>query len=183
MPKITFLPSGKTRDVPSGTLLMDAAHMAGIMIDLPCGGKGTCGKCLVRLDHGQVAEKPGIALTDGERESGFIIACQSSITADVTISIPDQSAHATPTDIDDSIDPICEPFPAQFHLSPLTTQVSLCISRAGREDGLSDIDRVDCSLKSLFQDQDITYPLSVIQKLADTLREQDGLGDTDNNHG
>jgi uncharacterized 2Fe-2S/4Fe-4S cluster protein (DUF4445 family) len=156
-------------------LLSDAARLAGIMIDLPCGGKGTCGKCLVRVDQGTIAEKPGIALTDDERESGFIIACQSSITSDATISIPDQSARATLTDMDDSIDPICELFPALSRLSPLTTQVSLSIPRAGREDGLSDLDRVDGILNALFQDKDITYSLSVIQKLADILREQDGL--------
>jgi uncharacterized 2Fe-2S/4Fe-4S cluster protein (DUF4445 family) len=175
MPKITFLPSGKTIDVPSGTLLSDAALVAGVMIDLPCGGKGTCGKCLVKIDQGTIAEKPGIAPSDEERESGFVIACQSAVTADVTISIPDQSAHATPADMDDSIDPVCEHFPALSHLSPLTVQVSLSIPKPGREDGLSDLDRVDCSLNALFQDQDITYSLSVIQKLADALREQDGM--------
>ena len=74
MPKIIFLPSRKTIDVPTGTLLSDAALVAGVMIDLPCGGKGTCGKCLVRVDQGTIVEKSGIALTDEEREPGFVIA-------------------------------------------------------------------------------------------------------------
>ncbi len=149
--------------------------LAGVMIDLPCGGKGTCGKCLVRVNQGTISEKPGIAPGDREKESGFVIACQSAVTTDVTISIPDQSAGAAYAVIDDSIDPIFEHFPALPHLSPLTKQVSLSIPKPGREDGLSDLDRVDGSLNALFPNQDITYSLSVIRKLADTLREQDGL--------
>jgi uncharacterized 2Fe-2S/4Fe-4S cluster protein (DUF4445 family) len=175
MPKITFLPSGITIDVPSGTLLSDAALVAGVMIDLPCGGKGTCGKCLVRLDQGTVAEKPGIAPSDGQRESGFVVACQSSIISDATISIPEQPAHASPADMDDGIDPVCEHAAALPHLSPLTERICLSIPRPGREDGLSDLDRLDGSLKALFPDQDITCPLPVIRKLADALREKDGL--------
>ncbi len=61
------------------------------------------------------------------------------------------------------------------HLSPLTEKVSLSIPKPGREDGLSDLDRVDGSLIALFPDQDIAYPLPVVRKLADALREQDGL--------
>ncbi len=175
MPKITFLPSDKTIDVPSGTMLSDAALVAGVMIDLPCGGKGTCGKCLVRVDQGTISEKPGIAPDDREKEPGFVIACQSAATVDVTICIPDQSAGAAHGIIDDIIDPTCEHFSALSLLCPLTKQVSLSIPKPGREDGLSDLDRVDGSLNALFPDQDITYSLSVIRQLADALREQDGL--------
>ena len=92
MPKITFLPIGKTIDVPSGTLLMDAAGRAGIMIELPCGGKGTCGKCLVQITRGSVACKSDIQLTDEERASGFVVACQSFIIEDVVVNIPEQPA-------------------------------------------------------------------------------------------
>ena len=85
MPKITFLPSGKTIDVPSGTLLMDAAGQSGIMIDLPCGGKGTCGKCLVQITHGTVACNSDIQLTDEERGCAGLHAlsvCDSAYSRD-----------------------------------------------------------------------------------------------------
>ena len=172
MPRITFLPSGKTIDVPSGTLLMDAAGRTGIMIDLPCGGKGTCGKCLVQITRGSVACKPDIQLTEEERGSGFVVACQSSIIEDVVVNIPEQPACMV---IDDSINPVCEAVPALAHLSPLSQKVSIRVPRPGKEDGLSDLDRVDCTLKSIIQGREVLYPLSVIRKLADALRAKDGM--------
>ena len=48
---ITFLPAGQTISVTEGTNLLDAARSAGLTPNAPCGGKGTCGKCKVRLLH------------------------------------------------------------------------------------------------------------------------------------
>jgi len=172
MPIITFLPIGKTIDVPSSTLLMDAAGRAGIMIELPCGGKGTCGKCLVQITHGSVACKSDIQLTDEERASGFVVACQSFIIEDVIVNIPEQPACMV---LDDSINPVCETVPALLHLSPCSQQVCLRVPKAEKEDGLSDLDRVGRSLKSVIQEKEIFYPLSVIQKSADALRAEDGM--------
>jgi len=175
MPTITFLPSGKTIDVPSGTLLSDAALVAEVTIDLPCGGKGTCGKCLVRIEQGTVTEKPGIAPSDTEREAGCVIACQSTVASDVTVSIPEQSSHATPTGMDDDLDPVAGPLPALPCLSPVSEKVYLSVPRPGREDGLSDLDRLEASLKRRFPDQGFIFSLMAMQKLADALREQDGM--------
>ena len=54
MPRVQFLPSGKTVQVPPGTGLLDAARQAGVEIESPCGGEGTCGKCIVRVTSGEV---------------------------------------------------------------------------------------------------------------------------------
>jgi uncharacterized 2Fe-2S/4Fe-4S cluster protein (DUF4445 family) len=175
MPTVQFLPIGIAVDVPPGTLIIDAALLAGIMIDLPCGGKGTCGKCLVQISEGAVESKESIQLTDDERKSGFVIACQSLITENVSIDIPDQFAGAIKTYLDDSIDLESDQAPEVPHLSPLSYQVFLRIPAAGHEDGLADLDRVSRSLKFILHEEEILYPLSVIQKLADTLRAEDGM--------
>jgi len=57
MPLITFQPSGITLDVQANTTLLDAARSASVEIDAPCGGKGTCGNCAVRIVSGQVHRK------------------------------------------------------------------------------------------------------------------------------
>lgn len=46
---VTFLPSGIQAEVPEGTTLLDAQIQAGLKPDAPCGGNGTCGKCMVDL--------------------------------------------------------------------------------------------------------------------------------------
>ena len=50
--KVTFQPSGRTVYVLRGTVLIEAAGDAGIILRSPCGGKGTCGGCRVELPHG-----------------------------------------------------------------------------------------------------------------------------------
>ena len=51
---VTFLPGMQTVTVPAGTDLLQAQIAAGLRPDAPCGGKGTCGKCRVRVDGREV---------------------------------------------------------------------------------------------------------------------------------
>ncbi len=39
----------RTVQVPTGTLLSEAAALAGIDITQPCGGQGRCGRCAVQI--------------------------------------------------------------------------------------------------------------------------------------
>ena len=47
--KVTFLPQGKTVEIEAGKTILEAAAKAGVDIDGNCGGKGTCGKCKVKI--------------------------------------------------------------------------------------------------------------------------------------
>jgi uncharacterized 2Fe-2S/4Fe-4S cluster protein (DUF4445 family) len=174
MPRIRFLPIGKEIRVPEGTLINDAAHQAGIMIDLPCGGKGTCGKCIVRVSQGTVASKPTSQSIDARTASGLMLACQSSINTDVTVRIQEGLAGAASDSIDDGIDQPGETELEAARLTPLSRQVCVQVQRPVKEDGLSDIDRVARGLRSLLQVKDIACSLPVIRKTADALREDDG---------
>ena len=49
---VTFQPSGKTVHVLRGTSLLEAAVGAQIVLDQPCGGAGTCGKCRLVVASG-----------------------------------------------------------------------------------------------------------------------------------
>lgn len=49
MHKIHFIRENKIADVPDGSNLLDVWRSTGLVPDAPCGGRGTCGKCLVRI--------------------------------------------------------------------------------------------------------------------------------------
>ena len=51
---VTFQPDGVSVTVPGGSRILEAQIAAGLRPDAPCGGKGTCGKCSVRLDGQKV---------------------------------------------------------------------------------------------------------------------------------
>ncbi len=72
---VRFEPDGKTVTVHSGDTILEAAGLAGIIINTPCGGKGTCGKCAVVL-------KPG-----GEK----VYACQYKVENDIAVEVPKES--------------------------------------------------------------------------------------------
>ena len=69
--EVTYLPFERTTRVPSGTTLFSAAHWIGLPIDSTCGGRGTCGKCKVRVITGTSRPDPlapaGITGTLGNR--------------------------------------------------------------------------------------------------------------------
>ena len=49
--KLTFRPESTSIEVLENTTLMEALKEAGIFLDAPCGGRGTCGKCLVKISE------------------------------------------------------------------------------------------------------------------------------------
>jgi len=53
MPIVNFINQNVKADVPNGTPLVAAARTAGVTIETPCNGLGTCGKCKVRLAENQ----------------------------------------------------------------------------------------------------------------------------------
>ncbi|MHC4281298.1 MAG: 2Fe-2S iron-sulfur cluster-binding protein [Planctomycetota bacterium] len=63
---VRFEPSGLKIEVPSGTILLEAAHKAGIYLTSICGGDGYCGKCKVVIDEGQFQSRPSTLLNPKE---------------------------------------------------------------------------------------------------------------------
>ena len=85
--KVVFQPAGRTVYVLPGTLVLEAAIRAGITLNTPCGGTGTCGKCLVRKISGEVGSR------DGKPSAGdsSLLACGNYIHSDAVIEIPESS--------------------------------------------------------------------------------------------
>ena len=71
--RVTFRPMGITAEVPEGITVLDAEIRAGLNPDAPCGGKGTCGKCLVNI------------IRDGVKEE--VKACQVNVESDMEVEI------------------------------------------------------------------------------------------------
>ena len=87
MPNVTFLPDSITVSIPEGELLLEAARLAGLSVETPCGGRGTCGKCLCRITDGAVDSPPNAALGTEMREKGWVLICQARVKAEnVTVS-------------------------------------------------------------------------------------------------
>ena len=52
MPRVTFLPAGRTAEVPPGTSLLAAAEAAGVELPHNCGGVCACTTCHLWVESG-----------------------------------------------------------------------------------------------------------------------------------
>jgi len=87
--EVTYLPSEKKVRVPEGTTLFNAAHWAGLPIESTCGGRGTCGKCGVKVLEGEAE----LSLADyrhlpDKLDDGWRLSCQCPINGAMTVEVP-----------------------------------------------------------------------------------------------
>jgi uncharacterized 2Fe-2S/4Fe-4S cluster protein (DUF4445 family) len=84
---IQLQPLGKTIQVNDQTPLIDVLHEFGI--EFPCGGKGTCGKCKVKLLNGniEVSENHHQKIDLLGLSSEWRLACYSNCTSDITLEV------------------------------------------------------------------------------------------------
>lgn len=73
-----------------GATLLELLQQAKIPIDATCGGKGTCGKCRVRLLSGELAVTPGDErfFSGAELAAGWRLACLAVPAGNCKISLP-----------------------------------------------------------------------------------------------
>ena len=88
--EVTYQPFDRTTRVPPGTTLFSAAHWIGLPIDSTCGGRGTCGKCKVRVITGgvEVTTADHRLLRSEEVQGGWRLSCQARIYDDITCEVP-----------------------------------------------------------------------------------------------
>ncbi len=83
---LRLLPLGKEIQVNHGTPLIDVLHEFGI--EFPCGGKGTCGKCKIRLLNGEIeTDNHKHKLEQLNLSNDWRLACYSFCNGDITLEI------------------------------------------------------------------------------------------------
>ncbi|MGB7762139.1 MAG: 2Fe-2S iron-sulfur cluster-binding protein, partial [Bryobacteraceae bacterium] len=79
---VRFSPSGRSTSAAEGSSILRAAELAAEPVRAECGGRGACGRCLVRILEGQVPEYRVL-----RRESGFaqVLACLTPVHGPLTV--------------------------------------------------------------------------------------------------
>lgn len=146
-----------------GSTLMDVFHHNNIYIEAPCGGKGICGKCKVRVLEGKVSDITVLEskyLSQKEKQDGYRLACMTKILGDVQVAIKGQleGAQIVSTGLDYSVD-----------ISPGITKKYVQLDVPTVDDQRDD-------LKRLAQAIGIQNPythVSVLRKLPQVLRQSE----------
>lgn len=178
MPLITFQPSGVTVTAEPGTELLDAALQAGVEIELPCGGKGTCGECAVHIISGDVDTEYSGIVSEVALDDGYVLACKTRImNSDIAVSVPQYRTRTSGSFVEESIDLDTirsELLPSEDEYDPLAVKLNVDVPQPQKADGFSDLDRLTISLQRKLGKKDVIYPLSVMRQAADALRAENG---------
>lgn len=92
MGQITFQLEGGEEvaiSAPPGENLLALAQKANVAIDALCSGNLSCGKCRVRLLSGELASQETIHIDKPSWETGWRLACASTVSGDATVMVPE----------------------------------------------------------------------------------------------
>ncbi len=170
--KVTFMPDGQTVAVPPNTTLLDAARLADVHVNASCNGKGSCGKCKLVVVDGTVDAASTPLLSDGEKAKGYVLACQSRITGNVTVRIPEETI-ARKLKIAGMGQAVSEEVKGLVTtIDPMLKTIPLTLSPPTLSDSVSDLDRLNRGLKKEGCDvARLNVGLRVMRQLAEVVRQ------------
>ncbi len=163
MPKIVFIPQNKEITVESGTNLLKAADQAGLYVEGDCAGKGTCGKCKVKIvkgDGGNPTKAEQKHLSEKELSEGWILSCQKKAKEDLTIEVPVQkAAYLRKTTLAGGVE--------DMEADPMVEKIAVKLSRPAVKDQTADLER----LLQQLEREDLSVELRELSKLPGMLRD------------
>jgi uncharacterized 2Fe-2S/4Fe-4S cluster protein (DUF4445 family) len=137
MPTVRIEPDGLAIEVAAGDTLLSAIARAGVIIEAPCGGRGGCGKCAVRVLSGKVppTERGRASLSPERLAEGWRLACQVPVDSDMTVEVPAERRIRG--------ERILTAGAAEFgQLSPRVLQLDVTVPEPSLGDQRSDLDRL-----------------------------------------
>ncbi len=175
MHNVRFLPDDVTVEVPTGTLISEAAIKAGIeRIHLPCGGKGTCRRCLVEVVEGHPLAVSSAKLDQAMAGRGLVLSCQTKINEDMVIRAAGTHDAAMRVVGDSHLLISEELLPDPNALSTLYSSERLVVPMATIDEHYSDWQRLVREINRKTSNLSVNADIWVLRSLADTLREQNG---------
>jgi len=129
--------------VAPGTVLIEAARAAGVVLDVSCGGNGACGGCVLELAEGRFTDLAGTAVGMG-RGAKRVLGCQTKAASDFRVRVPRHSLVTA----DEKVVVDFEHLP-EWVLSPAVSKRRLKMAPPTLTDQAGDIERIRDALGEL----------------------------------
>lgn len=170
--KVTFEQAG-TVEVPTGTTLTEAAHLAGITINHPCGGQGRCGRCVVQIKDGNVRRRSSLRLSSQDIGEGYALACQSVIEEDAVVHVPPQEKVERRLVTDLTARKVEIPAGYNYKTQQTIQRISLTVPPPSLEEQTDDWSRLQRVLRQEAGIENLQISLYTLQQIGNILREGD----------
>jgi uncharacterized 2Fe-2S/4Fe-4S cluster protein (DUF4445 family) len=170
--RVTFQPEGKEATVPAGSTLLEAADAADVHLNASCSGKGSCGKCKLVVESGDLVKTSTPLLSDQEKAKGYVLACQTQVKTDVTVRIPEESIQQRM-----KVAGMGEAATARLKglvetVDPMLHELHLNLTVPTLDDSVSDLDRLRRGMKMQGWDLAcLNVGLGVIRQLSEAVRQ------------
>lgn len=161
---IEFRPHDKVTRVPPGMTIFNAANWIGLPIDSTCGAKGTCGKCKVRILHGNngATAADRRIFTEEELADGWRLSCRSEANSDVVCHVPRLMGNPKAALMG---------FDRHVILNPNVYKIPLTLTAPTLEDQRSDFSRIRDALEP--EGYVVEASLNLLRQLPAVLRRND----------
>ena len=172
---VRFLPFEIEINVESGTSTLDAIRKADLPLNTTCGGKGTCGECIVQILEGTYQSKPSAALPQKFLKKGFALACLTEVHDNLTVQLPQYQQLSIRTVVDsqffeDNKDNIS----GIYEINPQIKIVNLKVPSPTLDDNYSDLKRLLREIQKKLKIKNVICDYSMLKKLAFAVREKQG---------
>ncbi|MEJ2658504.1 MAG: ASKHA domain-containing protein [Desulfobacterales bacterium] len=171
--KVVFKPENKEIEIRQESTLLDAARDADIHINASCNGKGSCGKCKLIIESGNIKSDPTSLLSAREKEKNYILACQTKVFGDVTVRIPDETIERKLKVAGMGQDAASRLKGLVKEIRPMLIEIPLELEPPTLDDPVSDLDRLNRGLKKTGCDTaNATVGIKVIRELSAAMRDK-----------
>lgn len=173
---VRFEPSGLKTEVPVGTVLLEAARKVGVYLTSICGGDGYCGKCKVTIDEGQFQSRPTTLLTPDEMRENVVLACQTKVLSDLTVTVPKSHALGAgqilmDTDAQRFSKLAGDVRAGVFEFDPLVRKLCVRMSAPTVHDNTADHERLYLAIREQIDAPIMQTGFRIMQKLSRMLRK------------
>jgi uncharacterized 2Fe-2S/4Fe-4S cluster protein (DUF4445 family) len=167
---VTFDVLSEPVQVKTGTLLSEAAQLAGIDLNQPCGGQGRCGRCALQVTHGSVRRRSTIRLSEEDLAQGYALACQSVVEGDIQIAVPPQEKIERLLTSDRTVAEITVPPGYDSTLDQVIQAIPLSLTPPDMSDQTDDWSRLSIGLRQQAGIDQAQVSLRLLQRLGEILR-------------
>jgi len=168
---VTFDVASEPVKVPTGTLLSEAARLAGVEIGQPCGGQGRCGRCAVQITSGGVRRRSTVRLSPEDVENGWALACQTVVEGDATVLVPPQEKIERRLTTDRTVADVTVPEGYSPTYVQTLQRVRLELNPPSMDDQTDDWSRLQLALRQQAGLNRVDSSLGVLQRAGTILRD------------
>jgi uncharacterized 2Fe-2S/4Fe-4S cluster protein (DUF4445 family) len=165
---IEFEPIGIRLICEEPLTIAEAARQAGVSIRSVCGGKASCGKCMVRIREGDLGEQTEAEknhLTEAQFSEGWRLSCRTVISSDICVYVPVNSLTESQVIQTEGAETAAAPNPA-VRLLPLK------VDPPSLSDQMADLKRVAIALRQSLALEGVWAGLPALRALRSVLREE-----------